>query len=137
MNDYIINIKQRLVDYFSARPEIKFAYIFGSTAKGMTTCLSDIDIAIFVDFNIMKRHYPYGYKASVLTDLLKLLQTNDVDMVILNSASCLLKHRVIRDGIVIYSCSEKDRINFQVRTIDEYIDLKHLLEIHNKTQGAA
>ena len=127
----IKEIEDRIAKYFSTRPEIKGGYIFGSRAKGKENKLSDIDIAILIDENSVEEFYPYGYKARILTDLLKILKTNNIDLVILNNASCLLRHRVIRYGKVIYSRAELDRINFQVRTIDEYTDVKRLLIKHH------
>lgn len=121
---------QKLREYFSTRTEIKVAYIFGSKVSKRENRLSDIDIAILINEALLKVVYPYGYKARILTDLMKLLKTNKVDLVILNQAPPLLRHRVIYYGRLIYSCAESDRINLEVRTINEYNDLKRLLDVH-------
>lgn len=123
-------ILNKVRQYFSKRPEIKVSYLFGSRSYGKGTKLSDIDIAILIDESQARKDHPYGYKAKVLTDLIKMLNTDNVDLVILNQAPSLLKHRVIYYGELIFSRDERERINFQVKTIDEYDDVKRLLSAH-------
>ena len=120
-------IEEILKEYFKGRDEILFAYIFGSLATRTSNKLSDIDIAIFIDVKkINEKDYRYGYQAEILTDLMQRLKTNKVDLVILNSAPVLLKHRVIYFGKLIYSIDERERVKFQVDTINRYTDYKML-----------
>ena len=124
-------IKNTLTGYLQKHPEIEVAYIFGSLAQGKTNALSDIDIAIITDSQqINNKNYRYGYKAEILTDLIKLLKTNNIDLVILNEANTLLKHRVLRHGKLIYSKNERKRINFQIDTINKYNDYTQLIKPH-------
>ena len=103
-------IRNTLNGYLQKHPEIEVAYIFGSLAQGKTNALSDIDIAIITDSQqINNKTYRYGYKAEILTDLIKLFKTNNIDLVILNKANTLLKHRVLHNGILIYSKNERER----------------------------
>jgi len=126
-------MKKLLEKFFSKRKEIKFAYLFGSLAKGKNNKLSDIDIAVFVDKKLIyEKKHSYGYKASLITDLMSELNTDKIDLVILNEATPLLAHRVIRDGILIYCKDDRARINFQVRTIHEYIDTEKIRRIQEK-----
>ena len=105
-------IKNTLNGYLQKHPEIEVAYVFGSLAQGKANALSDIDIAIITDSQqINNKTYRYGYKAEILTDLIKLLKTNNIDLVILNEANTLLKHRVLYHGKLIYSKNERKRIN--------------------------
>lgn len=120
-------IKKKLADYFKNHEEIRFSYIFGSITTKKTNKFSDIDVAIFIDFKrINVKNYRYGYQAEILTDLMQLLGTKSVDLVILNHAKSLLRHQVIYYGKLIYSISEQERINFQVDTINKYMDYKFL-----------
>ena len=123
----IKSIEKTIVKYLRGKEEIFFAYIFGSLARKTSNRLSDIDIAIYIDDKkIDNSKFRYGYQAEVMTDLIGLLKTRKVDLVILNSAPPLLKHRVIYFGELIYSIDEKERIRFQVDTINRYIDYKML-----------
>ena len=128
----IINISyttQSLRNYFKEREEIKLVYLFGSTVSGRVTALSDIDIAILIDKNQVKEEfYPYGYKAHIIADLMKLLKTNKIDLVILNGTSPLLRHRVLYTGKLVYAKSEEERIKFQIESINKYNDFKYLIK---------
>ncbi len=121
------SIKETLKNYFRSREEIVFVYVFGSVAKGICNKLSDIDIAIFIDEEkVDDKEYRYGYQAEVMTDIMDRLKTNKVDLVILNYASVLLKHRVIYYGKLIYSKDESKRIRFEIDSINKYMDYKLL-----------
>lgn len=126
-------IKIKLKNFFSQKEEIKFAYLFGSVAKRLPTKLSDIDLAIFVNEKMIKRKkYPFGYKASLFTELVSELHTNEIDLVLLNEALPLLAHRVIRDGILLDCKDESARINFQVCVIQQYIDTEKIRQVKEK-----
>jgi hypothetical protein len=130
------SIKKTLADYFARHTEVEVAYIFGSVAQGKSSALSDIDIAILVDKQqVNENAYRYGYKAEITTDLISLLKTNAVDLVILNDANTLLRHRVLYHGKLIYSKNEKKRIEFETSTIDRYIDFKEFIKPHIKPGG--
>jgi len=125
----IEEIKNILREYFQKHSEIEVAYIFGSIAQGRTSALSDIDIAIIInDQQVNVKTYRYGYKAEILADLIKLFKTNNIDLVILNEASILLKHQVLYFGKLIYTKNERRRIAFQIDTINKYNDFKHLIK---------
>jgi hypothetical protein len=129
-------IQEILKEYFLRHPEIEIAYIFGSVTQGRTNILSDIDIAVLLNMEeIDDKSYRYGYKAEVLTDLMQLLKTNNVDLVILNDVNPLLRHRVLYFGKVIYCKDERKRVQFQIETIDKYNDLRYLLKPHLEMGG--
>lgn len=130
------SVKKNLAEYCERHPEIEVAYIFGSMARGTESALSDIDIAILIDDQqINEDKFRYGYKAEILTDLMQILKTNHVDLVILNEANTLLRHRVLYNGKLIHSKNEKKRIQFQTNTIDRYIDFKELMKPHLNAGG--
>jgi predicted nucleotidyltransferase len=123
--------KECLIHYLEKHPEIEVAYIFGSVAQGKITPLSDIDIAILIDNQqIDENAYRYGYKAEILSDFIKLLKTNTIDLVILNEANTLLRHRVLYSGKILHSKNEKKRIVFQTTTISKYNDFQQLMRCH-------
>jgi hypothetical protein len=131
MKRNIDEIREIMKGYFQKHPEIEVAYVFGSVTQGRVNVLSDIDIAIILDKGqVNEKLYRYGYKAEILTDLIKLLRTNNVDLVILNEANSLLKHRVLYFSKVIYSKNEKKRIQFQIDTINKFNDFKQLIKPH-------
>ncbi len=118
----------KLQDFVSTRPEIVFAYLFGSYATGTAGRLSDVDVAIYIDQETNIEDSGYGYKSEIISDLSSLLEVG-VDVVILNHASTILKHQVIMNGILIYSRANALRRTFHEQTTRDYLDLKPLLKV--------
>ena len=81
----------------AGRREILEAYLFGSCAREEASAHSDVDVAVYVDRTALP-DAPFGYVAALTTELIRALGRNDVDVVLLNDASPLLYHRVLRDG---------------------------------------
>ncbi len=95
----------RLAAALAGRPEVLEAYLFGSTARGETRPHSDIDVAVYLDPERLDQE-PAGPSlmaraAEIGAAIGAALGTNAVEVVALNSASPLLYHRVLRDGIRI------------------------------------
>ena len=126
-------VKNTLTDFFQNRDEVLLAYLFGSVAEDKQNKLSDLDIAVLVEADKLDKsgELPFGYQASIGTDLMGLLHTNAVDVVILNRATPLLAHEVVKYGEVVFSRNEDTRIEFEIRTQHRYLDTKHLREIQD------
>jgi predicted nucleotidyltransferase len=117
----ITEINEKLKYYFEEHKEIQFAILFGSLAKGTSNKMSDVDIAVMVNPKF-DEIFPYGRQAELITDFMRILNRNDVDVVILNDAKILLKHQVLRYGKFIYTRDMQARIQFQIDTINQYED---------------
>lgn len=126
--DRIKKIKSLLLP----RKEIVLAYLYGSSAKGTSRPYSDVDVAILLDENISVKEGPYGYRAEMLAVLMKTLRTNQIDLVILNDAPPFLTFQVVRYGKLLINRSEAKRIDFHVKTIAKYIDVKRLFDIQHQ-----
>lgn len=125
--------KQLLHSFFAKHKEVLFAYLFGSYASGKQNKLSDIDIALYIDEGVVhEKEYRYGYKAYILSELMSVLHKNEVDLVILNEAPALLRHRAIYRGKLVFSRDARLRNEFAVRTFKEYIDYKFIMREHYK-----
>ena len=92
----------RLTAVLERRAEVLDAYLFGSLARGDGHAGSDVDVAVYID-EAGAEGGAWGYRADLTTDLMGALNTNDVDVVVLNQAPPLLYHRVLRDGIRLLS----------------------------------
>ncbi len=124
-------ILKRAKKYFTGRREVRFAYLFGSHVLGTSNKLSDIDIAVFVDKSkIDEKLHPYGYKASVIADLMQVFNINEVDLVILNDAPYMLRHRMLNHGELVCLKDRQAKIDFQFDTMTKYPDIKQLLSVH-------
>jgi len=101
MNNPEIDLVQELTTFFRKRAEhVLFAYLFGSAAQGGQGALSDVDIALYIKVGTMDA---FEAKLSLHADLCRLLKRNDVDVVVLNSASNLmLLDEIVRTGVVLF-----------------------------------
>ncbi len=120
----------KLAPLLAAKPEICFAYIFGSVAKGTAGKLSDIDIAIFVDPLHKMPMTGYGYKSELSVELKSVL-AREVDLVLLNDASTVLKYQVLKNGVLAYCRSDVERRDFHENTVKKYLDFKPLLKVQS------
>lgn len=98
--------------------DIKLIYIFGSYAKGTNNKNSDVDIAVLLD-----KYTPYD-KINLISELVGILNRSDIDVVILNDANPILKFQVIKYGKIIYMVSEYEKVIFESKTMDEYMDME-------------
>jgi predicted nucleotidyltransferase len=97
------SLERRLADALAPRADVLEAYLFGSHALGRAQPHSDIDVAVYVDATACADSSPYGYASDLTAYLMQELRTNAIDLVVLNRATPLLYHRVLRDGHRILS----------------------------------
>jgi predicted nucleotidyltransferase len=117
--------------YFAERPELAVvsAYLFGSHAAGRAHRESDVDVAVLLDWS----RYPdarerFEARLRLGTDLIAVLNCNDVDLVILNDLPPLFSRHILYEGRRVYlGDAEADR-NFLVQVQLLAADLQPFLE---------
>jgi uncharacterized protein len=114
-------LEGRLVRALQARTEVQEAYLFGSQASGRAQAHSDIDVAVRVDPGSLRGPL-YGYAAELTSHLMAALSSNDIDVVILNSAPPVLYHRVLRDGRRILSRDPRVTAAHEGYALSRYCD---------------
>ena len=107
--------------------EVKFAYVFGSCARGDTGPLSDVDMAVFLDSRVES----FDFRLRLMEALSRALGTERFDLVILNDASPVLRYEVIREGRVIKEI-KSSRVEFETRTLAEYLDTAHMRKVQRE-----
>jgi hypothetical protein len=120
------------------RPEVMAAFLFGSQARGTAGPLSDVDVAILHDPGLASRER-LDLRLALAASAEAALGTSEVDIVLLNGAPPLLRHRAIRDGIRFLDRRPEKRIGFEVRTMNDYVDtepLRRLLSSRLRTSIA-
>jgi len=126
----IEQLEQKLSDFFSRVEGVTLAYLFGSTARGESNCLSDIDIAMLFDDTLLQKE-AFDLQLGLLSELTVLLQTNNIDLVALNDSPLLLTYNIIRDGIILKS-DEPLRVKFETKIMSRYLDERYHIERHAK-----
>ena len=85
------DIEQRLPlasEYLRSHPKVVFAYLFGGLARGERRPLSDVDIAVYLAGTVATA----DVKLDILGKLIDILGTDEIDLVILNTASTAAGH---------------------------------------------
>lgn len=98
-------------------PQVIFAYLFGGLAKSHLSSLSDVDIAVYLIAN-----NELEVKSNLLNQLGQALKTDEIDLVILNTASLPLKARIIQNKKVLIDKDPNLRYSFESLTLREYFD---------------
>jgi uncharacterized protein YutE (UPF0331/DUF86 family)/predicted nucleotidyltransferase len=124
--------KQSRLNQFFAQNPVNAAYVAGSLTNRTTFGhLSDIDIAVLLMDQIKADQF-LDFQLYFLSELAKRLESDHIDVVILNQASLLLKQQVIRYGQILFSRNEKQRVSFETRAVMAYLDFKKFDDIQNQ-----
>jgi predicted nucleotidyltransferase len=117
-----------LSEFFRRKPGVRLAYLFGSQARGQTTPRSDLDLAVEMD-HLLPETDRTGLRIALLNELIDLLRSDQIDLVLLNEAPPLLRHRVAREGMLLHEDRPGLRVAFVVKTLRDYEDTRPLREI--------
>ena len=120
--DIIEKCKNVLMKY----ENILFAYIFGSYAKGNMRADSDLDIGIYLKEEMNIEEY-----LKIRMDLTKICK-RQVDLVVLNAATPLLKYEIYKNNILLFTRDRTIESNYKVKILFEYNDIKRYLEMSYK-----
>ena len=106
-------------------PRVGYALVFGSTARGSSHALSDLDVAIGP---------AQGRRLTALElgDIASRLQSaagRSVDVIDLDVAPAGLAYRVFRDGQVIVEADRARLVARKARAILEYLDFRPVEEL--------
>ena len=112
-------------DYFLKQPSVLAVYLYGSQATGAAKKDSDIDLAIL--FDEKKDPDTFALRGQLDIELESLLST-DVDIQSLGDCRVSFVHRVLSEGKLLYKKESIDLTDFQVRTVQNYFDLKPTLD---------
>jgi uncharacterized protein YutE (UPF0331/DUF86 family)/predicted nucleotidyltransferase len=126
--------QSRLNQLFTQSP-VNAAYLAGSlSTRTSFGHLTDVDIAILLMEQIKSDSF-LDYQLYFFSELAKRLESDNIDVVILNQASLLLKLQVIKYGQILFSRDEKSRVAFETKAVMDYLDFKKFDEIQNQALG--
>jgi len=110
------------------RDGVVAAMLFGSQALDSAGPLSDVDIAVWADPGL-DRAERFDLRLELIGAATVALRTEEVDLVVLNDAPPLLRHRALRDSVRLVNRDPRCRIRLETRAILDYLDTKPLREV--------
>ncbi|MDD5309322.1 MAG: nucleotidyltransferase domain-containing protein [Deltaproteobacteria bacterium] len=126
------DIARKLADFPFEKLGVKLALLFGSFARGDADARSDVDLA----FRLEEPFDPM-VKLDLLSEATSRLNTDRVDVVILNSAlgeAPALASRALSEGLVLYDADPAGRIDLHIRARKLAEDERHLLRIADEAR---
>lgn len=113
----LTTIAQALVPF----PDVVFAYLFGSCASGGPGPLSDVDVAVYLEEGAEL----WSRRIEIAGALAHHLGTDEVDVVVLNSAPIALAGRVLSQRRVMLDRRPFVRHRYESLTAREFLDFRH------------
>lgn len=107
--------------YLKSREDIQFAYLFGSFARGSTSPLSDLDIAVYLSGADLSNK-----RMEILGDLIGIFKTDEIDLVILNTAPLTLRMKILLSKRLLADNSPFIRHAYESMTIRSYFDFSKI-----------
>ena len=101
-------------------PAVIFAYVFGGAAVGDLTPLSDVDVAVYV----AESADPVEARLDVVGAVTSHLGTDEVDVVVLNTAPTALVGRILGTRRVILDREPFRRHRFESLRLREFLDFR-------------
>ncbi len=99
---------------------VALGYLFGSAVTDHMGPLSDVDVAVLPLEGVDSVSFP----GELMDKLCRTLQTNQVDLIDLSTASIPLRYGIIKDGRLLLSRDEALRQRFESQTVMRYLDIQ-------------
>ena len=114
----ILTLLPAAIRYLESNSEVLFAYLFGSLAKAKPKPLSDVDIAVYLN----PGSHIVESKLAILGKLIDILQTDEIDLVVLNNADLPLVINILKNKKLIVDKSQFSRHIFESLMMRKYFD---------------
>lgn len=109
------------------RDGVAAAMLIGSQARASAGPLSDVDIGVWHERDLDPAAR-LDLRLELAAAAVEALGTEEVDLVLLNEASPLMRHRAVRDGVRLVDREVRDRVRLEAQAIIDYLDTKPLRE---------
>jgi predicted nucleotidyltransferase len=105
-------------EHLRSSVEVVSAYLFGGLVRGEHRPLSDVDIAVYLSDNATAA----DVKLDMLGKLIDILGTDEIDLVVLNTAPPSLVMNVLRNKRVLADNDPAKRHRFESLSFRKYFD---------------
>lgn len=122
-----LDLKLKKIRPVFERHGILAAYLFGSRADGSAHPNSDYDFGILVmPFDREKHNLAYATRLGL--EMEDAADLNRADVVLLNTASIMMRFEIMKRGRLIYCRDHELRTDFEDVVIRDYLDFKPFLD---------
>jgi len=124
--------KQAQIHSLFQRSPVDAAYLQG-TASGrkIAGSFSELDIALLL-LDKVKTNEFFDFQLYFVSELSKTLETQGLDVVILNQASLLQRAEVIRTWSMFYQRDAKRRVQWEARAVMDYLEFQRYDDVQSK-----
>ncbi len=121
----LVNIRNlgKIKEKLAADDRVAAIFLFGSFARGQAGPLSDVDIAVFLSPQVDSGDY-LNIRLEMMGEAAALLESDDIDLLILNEASPALADHVARYGTRLLVKDEASLPAFLERSLVLYLDFE-------------
>ena len=124
--------KQAQLHSLFQRSPVDAAYTQGSASgRKLAGQFSELDVALLL-LDQVKTNEFFDYQVYFVSELSKTLETQGLDVVILNQASLLQRAQVIRNWGVLYQRDVKRRVQWETRAVMEYLEFQKYDDMQSK-----
>jgi predicted nucleotidyltransferase len=111
-------LKDRLSTILPGLDGVCLVYLFGSHVEGDLGPMSDYDLAVLVDRSVDGRRV----QARLAHELARVLQTDRIDVILLNRAPIELAYGIIAQGEVLHEQDIATRVEYEATVLSRYGD---------------
>jgi predicted nucleotidyltransferase len=119
-------LTERLRQSLEHDKDILFAYVYGSVVHDPDVPGGDIDLVVYLKPSEMKEYIKK--EAELTAFLISLLETDEIDLRILNVLPLVLQYRILKEGILVLSQDETERVEFETSVMMRFFELKPYLD---------
>ncbi len=119
-------LTERLRQSLEHDKDILFAYLYGSAVYDPDLPGGDIDIAVYLKPLDLKEYIKK--EAELTASLISLLETDEIDLRILNLLPLVLQYGILKEGILVLSRDETERVDFETGVMIRFFELKPYLD---------
>lgn len=103
------------------RDHVVAGMLFGSQAAGAAGPLSDVDIAVWLDPELPREKLS-SLRSELALAAIEALGTDEVDVVVLNEAPPLLRHRAMKGATRLFDRDPRARVRLETAALLDYFD---------------
>jgi uncharacterized protein YutE (UPF0331/DUF86 family) len=117
---------------FQTNPvDAAYAHAMASGKRVVGKSSEVVDIALLLLDQVRANEF-FDYQVYFVSELSKALETNDIDVLILNRASLLQRAQVVRSWGLLYQRDQKRRVVFEARAVMDFLEFQKYDDMQSK-----